>query len=85
MRRKGHPSFPSCDDLLFFLFAQDIAHAEEPIRAPVGVNVPGFLVGRFWVTPEGGGESATAIYSLIGTVKLRVICETCYHVSRSTQ
>jgi two-component system, OmpR family, KDP operon response regulator KdpE len=35
----------------------------EPIRAPIGVNVPGFamagfqvtLYGRFWVTPEDSG------------------------------
>lgn len=51
--------------MLFLVRAQDIAHAEGPIRAPLGVNAPGFamagfqltLYGRIWVTPEVQSDS----------------------------
>ena len=43
------PSQPSQSyNLLSFLFAQDVAHADEGYSAYVGINVPGvILVGRF--------------------------------------
>jgi hypothetical protein len=61
MRRKGHPSFPSAMTCCFFSSLKTLLMPTEPIRAPVGVNVPGFpmagfqltLHGRIWVTPEG--------------------------------
>jgi hypothetical protein len=55
------PSQPSQrDDLLFLLFAQDIAHLTErnspPVQCPVSaISLAGFQVsthGRFWVSPE---------------------------------
>jgi hypothetical protein len=38
--------------LLFLFFAQNIAHAEEPIKAHLGVNVLGSFVGRFSGDPH---------------------------------
>ena len=46
------------DDLLFLLFAQDIAHSDEGYSSRSmsrSVSLAGFqtsLIGRFWVTPE---------------------------------
>src|ERR1700687_585309 len=57
MRRKGHPSFPSAMTCCFFSSLKTLLMPTEPIRAPVGVNVPGFTHGRFWVTPEVLGPS----------------------------
>src|ERR1700746_2560505 len=61
MRRKGHPSFPSAMTCCFFSSLKTLLMPTEPIRALVGVNVPGLpmagfqltLHGRIWVTPEG--------------------------------
>jgi hypothetical protein len=66
MRRKGHPSFPSAMTCCFFSSLKTLLMPKEPIRAPLGVNVPGLtmagfqltLHGRIWVIPEG---SATRI------------------------
>ena len=44
---QGPSELPQCDDLLFLLFAQDIAHVTEAICPLVSVNVPDFIVGRF--------------------------------------
>src|SRR5271166_6448274 len=60
MRRKGHPSFPSAMTCCFFSSLKTLLMPTEPIRAPVGVNVPGLpmagfqltLHGRIWVTTE---------------------------------
>src|SRR5215469_5388481 len=60
MRRKGHPSFPSAITCCFFSSLKTLLMPREPIRAPLGVNVPGSslagfqvtLFGRIWVTPE---------------------------------
>src|SRR5712664_3540511 len=64
MRRKGHPSFPSAMTCCFFSSLKTLLMPKEPIRAPLGVNVPGFtmagfqltLYGRIWVTPEDSPE-----------------------------
>ena len=61
MRRKGHPSFPSAMTCCFFSSLKTLLMPKEPIRAPLGVNVPGLtmagfqltLHGRIWVIPEG--------------------------------
>src|SRR5215468_7002406 len=61
MRRKDHPSFPSAITCCFFSSLKTLLMPREPIRAPLGVNVPDFamagfqltLYGRIWVTPEG--------------------------------
>src|SRR6202040_1605005 len=61
MRRKGHPSFPSAMTCCFFSSLKTLLMPKEPIRAPLGVNVPGptmagfqlTLHGRIWVIPEG--------------------------------
>jgi hypothetical protein len=45
----------------FFSSLKTLLMLTEPIKAPVGVNVPGSslagfqmtFIGRFWVTPEG--------------------------------
>src|SRR5215469_2282236 len=60
MRRKDHPSFPNAITCCFFSSLKTLLMSREPIRAPLGVNVPGFpiagfqltLYGRIWVTPE---------------------------------
>src|SRR5215469_12930259 len=60
MRRKDHPSFPSAITCCFLSLLKTLLMPREPIRAPSGVNVPGFpmagfqltLYGRIWVTPE---------------------------------
>ena len=60
MRRNGHPSFPSAMTCCFFSSLKTLLMPKEPIRAPLGVNVPGLtmagfqltLHGRIWVTPE---------------------------------
>src|SRR5437773_4114180 len=59
MRRKGHPSFPSAMTCCFFSSLKTLLMPKEPIRAPLGVNVPGLtmagfqltLHGRIWVIP----------------------------------
>src|SRR5215472_7340558 len=61
MRRKDHPSFPSAITCCFFSSLKTLLMPKEPIKAPLGVNVPGSamagfqltLYGRIWVTPEG--------------------------------
>src|SRR5215813_10627834 len=71
MRRKGHPSFPSAITCCFFSSLKTLLIPREPIRAPLGVNVPGSslagfqltLIGRIWVTPEG--ESKFLIYDAL--------------------
>src|SRR5271157_5200150 len=63
MRRKDHPSFPSAMTCCFFSSLKTLLMPTEPIRASVGVNVPGLsmagfqltLHGRFWVIPEVTG------------------------------
>ena len=59
---QGPSEPPQCDDLLFLLFAQDIAHADGAYKASRRSQCPGLyslagfqvtLIGRFWVTPEG--------------------------------
>src|SRR4030095_4722748 len=60
MRRKVHPSFPNAITCCFFSSLKTLLMPSEPIRAPLGVNVPGFamagfqvtLHGRIWVTAE---------------------------------
>src|SRR5215469_13656205 len=60
MRRKGHPSFPSAITCCFFSSLKTLLIPREPIKAPLGVNVPGSslagfqvtLFGRIWATPE---------------------------------
>src|SRR5215471_7060521 len=60
MRRKDHPSFPRAITCCFFSSLKTLLMPSEPIRALLGVNVPGFpmagfqltLYGRIWVTPE---------------------------------
>src|SRR5712672_1215371 len=60
MRRKDHPSFPNAITCCFFSSLKTLLMPREPIRAPLGVNVPGFamagfqvtLHGRIWVTAE---------------------------------
>ena len=60
MRRKDHPSFPRAITCCFFSSLKTLLMSREPIRALLGVNVPGFpmagfqvtLYGRIWVTPE---------------------------------
>src|ERR1700740_3689940 len=60
MRRKDHPSFPNATTCCFFSSLKTLLMPREPIRAPLGVNVPGFamagfqvtLHGRIWVTAE---------------------------------
>src|SRR5215813_1058234 len=60
MRRKGHPSFPNAITCCFFSSLKTLLMPREPIRAPLGVNVPGSAMagfqptsyGRFWVTTE---------------------------------
>src|SRR5215469_9017174 len=60
MRRKDHPSFPSAITCCFFSSLKTLLMPSEPIKAPLGVNVPDFamagfqltLYGRIWVTPE---------------------------------
>ena len=62
MRRKRPSQSSQGYHLLFFRFAQDVAHTDEGYMPYVGINVPepsfslaGFqvtLIGRFWVTPE---------------------------------
>src|SRR5207302_9772218 len=67
MRRKGHPSFPSAMTCCFFSSLKTLLMPKEPIRAPLGVNVPGFpmagfqltLHGRIWVTPEAPADTKT--------------------------
>src|SRR5215468_467392 len=66
MRRKDHPSFPNAITCCFFSSLKTLLMPREPIRAPLGVNVPGFamagfqvtLYGRIWVTAEGIGRSS---------------------------
>ena len=63
MRRKGHPSFPSAMTCCFFSSLKTLLMPREPIRTPIGVNVPGsslagfqvILISRIWATPEVGG------------------------------
>jgi len=65
------PQLPQRDNLLFLLFAQDIAHVTEaPFRqasmsGPLLSPLAAFQVslnGRFWVSPEGGCSlAATSI------------------------
>ena len=60
MRRRDHPSFPSAITCCFLSLLKTLLMPREPIKAPSGVNVPGFpmagfqltLYGRIWVTPE---------------------------------
>src|ERR1700745_1054766 len=60
MRRKDHPSFPNAITCCFFFSLKTLLMPREPIRALLGVNVPGFamagfqvtLHGRIWVTAE---------------------------------
>src|SRR5215468_11082372 len=60
MRRKDHPSFPRAITCCFFSSLKTLLMPREPIKAPLGVNVPDFpmagfqvtLYGRFWVTAE---------------------------------
>src|ERR1700751_3930941 len=60
MRRKDHPSFPNAITCCFFSSLKTLLMPRAPIRAPIGVNVPGFamagfqvtLHGRIWVTAE---------------------------------
>src|SRR5262249_49659892 len=60
MRRKDHPSFPRAITCCFFSSLKTLLMPREPIRASLGVNVPGFLMagfqvtlyGRFWLTAE---------------------------------
>src|SRR6266853_3940826 len=49
---QGPSELPQCDDLLFLLFAQDIAHVTGAICPLVSVNVPDFIVGRFSADPH---------------------------------
>lgn len=51
MRRKGHPSFPSAMTCCFFSSLKTLLMTTEPIRAPVGVDVPSFTHGRFCGDP----------------------------------
>jgi hypothetical protein len=44
-------SFPQCYDLLFFLFAQDIAHAERAYKGSSRSQCPGPYYGRFSADP----------------------------------
>jgi hypothetical protein len=49
MRRSGDPSRPRGNHLLFFRFAQDVAHIDEGYMPHAEINVPGLtLVGRFF-------------------------------------
>src|SRR5262249_22575082 len=66
MRRKDHPSFPRAITCCFFSSLKTLLMPREPIRASLGVNVPGFLMagfqvtlyGRFWVTAEAQAQPA---------------------------
>src|ERR1700680_4318582 len=55
MRRKDHPSFPSAMTCCFFSSLKTLLMPREPIRAPLGVNVPGFCHGRVLGDPSVGG------------------------------
>jgi hypothetical protein len=46
-------SFPQCYDLLFFLFAQDIAHAERAYKGSSRSQCPGLHMAGFAVTLHG--------------------------------
>jgi hypothetical protein len=47
MRRKDHPSFPSAITCCLCSSLKTLLMPREPIRAPIGVNVPSFCYGRF--------------------------------------
>jgi hypothetical protein len=77
MRRKDHPSFPNAITCCFFSSLKTLLMPREPIRAPIGVNVPGFamagfqvtLHGRIWVTAEGASIATLQnIYTLNKTL-----------------
>jgi hypothetical protein len=53
MRRKVHPSFPSAMAMTccFFSSLKTLLMPKEPIRAPLGVNVPGPYYGRSSADP----------------------------------
>jgi hypothetical protein len=53
MRRKAHPSFPSAMTCCFFSSLKTLLMLTEAIGPLARVNVPGFIVGRFWVITEG--------------------------------
>ena len=70
----------------FFSSLKTLLMPTEPIRAPVGVNVPGFpmagfqltLHGRIWVTPEGIGRGRA-----FGVEKLNLADADSEHQGRS--
>jgi hypothetical protein len=47
MCRKDHPSFPSAVTCCLCSSLKTLLMPSEPIRAPIGVNVPSFCYGRF--------------------------------------
>jgi hypothetical protein len=53
MRRSGHPSFPSAMTCCFFSSLKTLLMPKEPIRAPLGVNVPGLPMAGFRLTLHG--------------------------------
>ena len=52
MRRKGHPSFPSAMTCCFFSSLKTLRMLTEAMGPLARVNVPGSIVGRFWLTAE---------------------------------
>src|SRR5215467_10274431 len=52
IRRKGHPSFPSAITCYFRSSLKALLMSGEPIKAPLGVNVPSSTVGRFSSDPH---------------------------------
>ena len=44
---KDHPSFPSAGLVLYFSSRKTLLIPREPLRPPVGVNVPGSNAGWF--------------------------------------
>ena len=83
MRRKGHPSFPSAMTGCFFSSLKTLLMPKEPIRAPLGVNVPGLpmagfqltLHGRIWVTPEDARGRGSWQSSFLGDPGAKFFCE----------
>jgi hypothetical protein len=53
MRRKGRPSFPSAMTCCFFSSLKTLLMPKEPMRTPLGVNVPGPTLAVFQLTLHG--------------------------------
>jgi len=59
MRRNVQPSFPSEMICCFFYSLKTLLMLSEAIGPLARVNVPGFIVGRFWVITEEIIQSST--------------------------